>query len=305
MDKPLIGLLCIDRKDGMSQDVCSYIDDKNVKYLEDAGAGVVPIWINRTTDYYEYILSKVNGVLLPGGAVYVNTHDPARLDLTNYCVSASLIIIRIAEKMHKKGVKLPIWGTCLGFQLLVLYTTNMADTPFGTDVRDKCEFMNCFLAVEFLPDFRDSRLFAELPVEVESIMKNKPFGHHRHKYCVSLKTAKSFNDVWHILAKNEDTKGLEFASIIEHRRYSFFGTQFHPESECSPKCSKVKEYLSRFFVDQCRSCGNRFESDEEARRHLIQNFPTTISGQCNIRVFGESIDYPHQESLQTLPTNLL
>lgn len=44
MDKPLIGLLCIDRKDGMSQDVCSYIDDKNVKYLEDAGAGVVPIW---------------------------------------------------------------------------------------------------------------------------------------------------------------------------------------------------------------------------------------------------------------------
>lgn len=44
MDKPLVGLLCIDRKDSMSQDICSYIDDKYVKYLEDAGAGVVPIW---------------------------------------------------------------------------------------------------------------------------------------------------------------------------------------------------------------------------------------------------------------------
>lgn len=103
--------------------------------------------------------------------------------------------------------------------------------------------------------------------------------------------------MWHILAKNKDAKGLEFASIIEHRRYPFFGSQFHPESECSPECSKVKEYLSRFFVDQCRSCSNRFESDEEERRHLIQNFPAIISGKCSVRVFGESADYPQKESL--------
>ncbi|XP_049313877.1 gamma-glutamyl hydrolase [Bactrocera dorsalis] len=305
MNKPLIGLLCIDRKDSMSPDICSYIDEKNVKYLEDAGAGVVPIWINRTADYYEDILSKVNGVLLPGGAVYVNEHDPARLDLTNYCVTATLNIIRIAEKLHKKGINLPIWGTCLGFQLLVLYTTHLADAPYGTDVRDKCEFMNCFLSVEFSSDFRDSRLFADLPVEIESIMKNKPFGHHRHRYCVSLKTAESFNDVWHILAKNEDAKGLEFASIIEHRRYPFFGSQFHPESECSPECNKVKEFLARFFVDQCRSCGNRFESDKDERRHLIQNFPVTISGKSTVRVFGDSVDYRKNENLQIFPLKSL
>lgn len=88
---------------------------------------------------------------MPGGAVYVNEYYPVSLDLTNYCVSATLNIIRIAEKLHTKGIDLPIWGTCLGFQLLVLYTTNMSEKAYGTDVRDKCESMDYFLSVEFLP----------------------------------------------------------------------------------------------------------------------------------------------------------
>uniref|UniRef100_A0A0A1XRN7 folate gamma-glutamyl hydrolase n=1 Tax=Zeugodacus cucurbitae TaxID=28588 RepID=A0A0A1XRN7_ZEUCU len=292
MEKPLIGLMCMDRKDRMSPDVCSYIDDKYVKYLENAGAGVVPIWINRNPEYYEYILSKVNGVLLPGGAVYVNEHDPGRLDLTNYCVNATRNIIRVAEKLHKKDIELPIWGTYLGFQLLVVYTTKMAEATFGTDIRDKCESMDCNLPVEFLPDFRKSRFFADLPDEVKISMEQEPFGHHRHKYCVSLKTAESFVDVWHILAKNKDAKGLEFASIIEHRKYPFFGTQFHPESQCSQECSKIIEYLSKFFVDQCRRNSNRFQSDEEQKRHLIQNFPVTVNG--SLRLFDESADYPRK-----------
>ncbi|XP_067644014.1 mucin-2-like isoform X2 [Eurosta solidaginis] len=186
LSKPLIGVLCMDRKDGMSTQKFCYIDDKYVEYLEVGGAEVVPIWINKDLEYYEYILNRVNGVLIPGGAVFVNEHDPARLELTNYCVSATYTIIKIAIRKNEQNVYLPIWGTCLGMQLLVLYTTAMRYTEYGTDPRESCEYMNCYLPVKFLPDFRESRMFRNFPAEIEVAMRNEPFGPHRHKYCVSI-----------------------------------------------------------------------------------------------------------------------
>ncbi|XP_054732884.1 gamma-glutamyl hydrolase-like isoform X1 [Anastrepha obliqua] len=286
---PFIGLLCMDRKDGMKKEICSYIDSKYVEYLVAGGAKVVPIWNNKDLEYYYDVLNKVNGVLLPGGAVYVNEHDPSRLDLTNYYVRATEIIIRIAKEKFDKGIHLPIWGTCLGFQLLVLYTTETAATTYGTDPRDKCQPMNCDLKVEFLPDFRDSRLFAHLPPELEIIMRNEPFGRHRHRYCWTTESCKSFND-WQILAKNTDGNGTEFASIMEHRRYPFYGSQFHPESDCPEHCLKVREYLAKFFVDDSGRYSNRFVN---AERYEIHNFPK-IAGKGNdqIYAFGESPDYP-------------
>ncbi|XP_004525792.1 gamma-glutamyl hydrolase [Ceratitis capitata] len=290
--KPFVGVLCIDRAKEMSRGISSYIDNEYVEYLEAAGAEVVPIWIDKSLDYYEDILSKVNGVLLPGGAVFVNENDPARLELTNHCVTAARIIIEIAKKKHNEGIHLPVWGTCLGFQLLIMYTTDMANTAYGRDPREKCQYMNCYLPVEFLPDFRESRLLAKLSAELQRKMKIEPFGNHRHMYCVSIEFCKTINDDWHVLAKNKDGHGLEFASIMEHRRYYFFGTQFHPESHCSPQCQPVKDYLSNFFVNQCRLCKNRFGNIDDAKRHLIRNFPITSEGKRHARVFSELTDYP-------------
>ncbi|XP_017479421.1 PREDICTED: gamma-glutamyl hydrolase-like isoform X1 [Rhagoletis zephyria] len=290
--KPLIGILCMDRKNTMREDICSYIDNSYVEYLEAGGAQVAPIWINKGPEYYNYMLNRINGILLPGGAVFVNEHDPARLELTNNCVRAVDMIIRIAKEKYKEGIHLPVWGTCLGFQLLILYTTSLATTTYGTDPREKCKYMECLLPVDFLPDFRDSKLFAHLPHELETIMRNEPFGHHRHKYCWTIELCKSFADDWHVLAQNSDGNGTEFASIVEHRKYPFFGTQFHPESDCPEHCIKVRGYLAKFFVDECRRCSNRFENAEEERRHLIQNFPVEYEENKNIRAFGGCPDYP-------------
>jgi gamma-glutamyl hydrolase len=46
-----------------------FIAASYVKWVESGAARVVPIWIGRDQKYYEEIMSKINGVLLPGGNV--------------------------------------------------------------------------------------------------------------------------------------------------------------------------------------------------------------------------------------------
>lgn len=49
----------------------SYISASYVKYIESAGAQVVPVLINQTTDYYEMLFASLNGILIPGGAASI------------------------------------------------------------------------------------------------------------------------------------------------------------------------------------------------------------------------------------------
>nr|XP_046195001.1 gamma-glutamyl hydrolase-like isoform X1 [Oncorhynchus gorbuscha] len=57
----------------------SYIAASYIKYLESAGARVVPIRINRTDEEYEKIFNSINRLLLPGGGVDLQTSQFSRL----------------------------------------------------------------------------------------------------------------------------------------------------------------------------------------------------------------------------------
>nr|XP_046195008.1 gamma-glutamyl hydrolase-like isoform X2 [Oncorhynchus gorbuscha] len=54
----------------------SYIAASYIKYLESAGARVVPI---RTDEEYEKIFNSINRLLLPGGGVDLQTSQFSRL----------------------------------------------------------------------------------------------------------------------------------------------------------------------------------------------------------------------------------
>ena len=45
----------------------SYIGSAYIKYIEAAGARVVPVLINQPMEYYEIIFNSINGLLFPGG----------------------------------------------------------------------------------------------------------------------------------------------------------------------------------------------------------------------------------------------
>ena len=69
--RPIIGILAQELPNSLqeSYNETSYIGAAYVKYIEAAGARVVPILINQGDEYYELMFNSTNGLLIPGGAV--------------------------------------------------------------------------------------------------------------------------------------------------------------------------------------------------------------------------------------------
>ena len=70
-DRPIIGILAQECQPYFSEELCStsYIAASYVKYIESAGARVVPVLINQPGEYYQTIFDSTNGLLIPGGDV--------------------------------------------------------------------------------------------------------------------------------------------------------------------------------------------------------------------------------------------
>jgi gamma-glutamyl hydrolase len=92
-------------------------------------------------------------------------------------------IYDIAKEMNEAGHYFPLWGTCLGFELLAYLSAN------NTEIRAKCNSNSQALPLEFKEDFRSSRLFAEAPESIINILKNEPVTANFHSYCITEKVS--------------------------------------------------------------------------------------------------------------------
>lgn len=79
-------------------------------------------------------MGKINGILLPGGATYFNN--------TNGYADAGRHIYDIAIEMNDNGDYFPIFGTCLGMELLAVLSA-------GEDNRSICWSQKQTLPLEF------------------------------------------------------------------------------------------------------------------------------------------------------------
>ena len=70
-NRPIIGILAQECMPYFSAEICdtSYIAASYVKFIESAGARVVPVLINQPEEYYRTIFNSTNGLLFPGGDV--------------------------------------------------------------------------------------------------------------------------------------------------------------------------------------------------------------------------------------------
>eukprot|EP00099_Drosophila_melanogaster_P027674 NP_730120.1 lethal (3) 72Dr [Drosophila melanogaster] len=320
---PTVGVMCIDIATQLQQNFSgayhSYLAASYVKFLEASGAHVVPIWIGRERAYYALMMSQLNGILLPGGAVFIDEADrQANPDVTSDCVRSAELIYQLAmernmraKKLDDRGAYFPVWGTCLGFQLILIHA---AEAP---NVRIACQPMREAMPVTLTDDYQQSQLLGSLPKSVADEMEKHPFACHQHRYCITKESLESYGLAkdWHPLATQKDTSGLEFITIVEHRRFPIFGCQFHPEraafeqlfnspDKCYMAHSRMGIDLSQIFgsrfVDFCRRNNNQFESDKLKTRHLIWNWQPVFSGkfkgsnwqQCYL--FEKNVDYSEE-----------
>lgn len=91
------------------------------------------------------------------------------------------MIYDIAKEMNEQGSYFPLWGTCLGFELLTYLSAD------GREHRAHCSSQNQALPLEFKDDFKSSRMFKSASDEIVKVLKSEAVTPNFHQYCVTEK----------------------------------------------------------------------------------------------------------------------
>jgi len=255
-DRPVIGVLTQPSLTELNQWGSSYIAASYVKYLEAAGAQVVPIFHNWTTSELDYAYEQLDGALFPGG-------DAAVGPTTALFRTASHIYNRAIDDWQN-GVQFTIFAHCLGFELLCLITSG------NPNLLDKFDASNFSVPLSYTSLAANSRLFRAQTArsrEVAGILGTQNVTYNSHHYGVSpsrFSNGTKLDAFYDVLSVNDDRNGRTFVSTIEARDYPIYGLQWHPEKatmEWDPTLAinhshdsvVANQHMASFFVAQCRN----------------------------------------------------
>ncbi|XP_078691469.1 gamma-glutamyl hydrolase-like isoform X1 [Branchiostoma floridae x Branchiostoma belcheri] len=285
-DRPIIGVLAQAAYGAKAKFGKTYIPASYIKYLESAGARVVPIRVNLSTAEYTKLFNSLNGVLYPGGAVDMFT--------SGYAKSAK-IFYDLAIKAFDQGDYFPVWGTCMGFEELTALTS-------GRNVLANCKGTeNRSYKLNFTPDYMSSRMYGKVPVDILTDLATLPLTSNFHQYCLTPQNVTNnakLKNFYKILSTNTDDNGLEFVSSMEAVKYPVYGVQWHPEKNNfefgsflnithSDAATRVSQAMANFFISEARRSQHEFPSPEEERAALIYNYTPVYTGNTDTAHFEQ------------------
>ncbi|XP_075936775.1 gamma-glutamyl hydrolase isoform X2 [Anarhichas minor] len=262
-DSPVIGILAQEIRSPKPNQT-AYIAASYVKFLESAGARVVPVMINQTLEEYKKLFNSINGILYPGGSASITSSGYQR---------AAKLFYELAIEANKRGDYFPVWGTCLGYEELTVLTSG----------KNLLSHTNTSGA-------KDSRIFKGFPDELIEDLASEPLTANAHSWSLSLlthNTNEELNSFYKVLSTNTDGT-TEFVSTVEAYDYPIYGTQWHPEKNAfesekpyiphSPSAVKTTFYMAEFFVSEARKNFHRFGSKAEESKALIYNYNPLYAG---------------------------
>jgi len=252
----------------------SYIEWAYVRWLEQSGARVVPIYYNLAPKQVEAIFKKVNGVVFTGGpAKPLSAPAP-------YFKTATHLYQLVKEAYARKEI-VPLWGTCLGIQTISCIAAG------GKDVTGNFPAFDSY-STNFTKEAASSRLFGGLPENLKKDFQSKVQAHWHH-FGVSPEVLATSAPELVPLATTVALNGQTFVAALEGRDgVPVYATQFHPETNQwsnkwksssglpvpvrTPAAIRTVRYLADLFVDQARLNTHKFPSElEESLAVVSQN----------------------------------
>lgn len=279
-DAPVIGIFAQPlAKDPEYQ----YLAASYVKWLESAGARVVPIPYNYPIADMTTLFSRINGLLLPGGGAELPK-------VVSHALS-------LAEEANANGDYFPVWGTCMGFQWVSMHFAR------NHSLLTAHKLQNTSVALDFTGLERKSRLFGGMTADQRGIFSSKALAvtMNNHNWGVSTTSfdrselAKSFR----LLSTNIDVDGGQFVSTIEHATWPVYAVQWHPEKNNfewsrdedgtfheaiahSAEAVWASQQMANFFVNETRNNGHKFPHEEE-HKALIYNYNPTYTADSFVQ----------------------
>tara|TARA_B100000575_G_scaffold294519_1_gene311031 strand:+ start:3424 stop:4425 length:1002 start_codon:yes stop_codon:yes gene_type:complete len=246
----VIGMITVPLSPGKKYfQVCgdSYISTAHVLWLQDAGLEVIPI--PYTTDKHEWYFNQINGLYLPSGGAFAMT----QLDYYNCCKK----FLNLSIEANKKGDYFPIWGGCMGMQQMMIIADGNDNINNFLEKFDS--FNNLNLPLLFTNEGINSRImgistaknkteksyneqFLLYLMSNDVTLNNHMLGLSPHKF----KQSHNLNKSYKIVSYNFDRQGKKFISTIEHKKYPFYGVQWHPER------ARDMDFFSVFFAKEAQ-----------------------------------------------------
>jgi gamma-glutamyl hydrolase len=219
-DRPIIGVFTqpTSSKEGDCGGNCLYIAASYVKYIESAGGRVVPINYYASNDELDSIFSSINGLFFTGGS-------------SSFPKQAQYMYDKVIEA-NKAGDFFPLWGTCMGFQWLMIAqsrNSGILDPKDGSQM----DSYNISMPLDMTATAKSSRMFADAVNNgIYSILENDDVTMNNHHYGIYPSTfaaTDKLKSFFNVLSTNVDREGVEFISTVEGYEYPVYGSQWHPE----------------------------------------------------------------------------
>jgi gamma-glutamyl hydrolase len=274
-DSPIIGILTnpISVYEGYN----TYIMAVYIKFVQQAGARVVPIDMNLSNEELCEMMDSINGLIFPGGHECLVNEDGT---MTGYTQKGKVLLEK-AKELNEQGTHFPVLGVWLGFQMIgVMEAPNKEVLLQGA-----FDSYNFATTIKFKIDPSESKLYKKLPKHLSRALEHTNVTYNAHHDGI-LADAFTNNPELHdyeILTLWKDQKGLEYVSTFEHKKYPIFAYQSHPEKapfvffkqRVIPHCTEaieLSQYYGNYFVNEAKKNAHTFSDYEKERSLMIENF---------------------------------
>ena len=218
----------------------SYITISYLHWIEMSGEQAIFIPYDIKEKELDILLSRIQGIVWVGGNIEnskFHTHKQYNtlIDTLFYCY-------QYAITENDKGNYYPIWGTCLGFDILLMFAKHLpylkeSLIPFPLYGYYPCTFTST-----------NTKLKKWFPTQLRQQMK-KTCVFHNHIY-----GNKTVPDTVDIVSMHDN-----FINMIEFKQYPFYGVQFHPEKPPNDLGIQVSRQFSLFFKNECNKNKNKWK----------------------------------------------
>ena len=270
-DRPVIAVVSqpYDEEDASKG---SFIAAYYATFLESAGARVVPLVYDQPDAALQRLLGAVNGVLFTGGGLSLAAG-------TRYFQTAEKIFAAATKLWDTQREPLPLWGTCMGFQLLCILASGGNHSVL---VEHAFDSIDVAWPLVFTAAADTSFLFADVPASARGAAQdvrdaaarlNVTFNwHHDGVEPAAWDANDALAQRLAVLTTNTDRQGRPFVSTVEGRGgRPLYGTQWHPErpgfcwgaGEHAPHTEEaiaVGNWMARRFVARARESSHSFGS---------------------------------------------
>lgn len=269
-DRVLIGILTQPRNETHDYTMAAY-----VKFIEQSGARAVRVNWRLPDDELVSLISKINGVLFPGGSTSLSHEDGS---LSDYSMKGKVILDK-AKEMNDKGIHFPVWAVCLGFEEIA-----QIEAPYNDTIQSGFESYNYANNVTFVTDVSKSKMLSQMPAYLVNAIQKENITFNSHHKGIKPETFTKYKGLkeYQVLGVAYDNNGVEYTSIYEHKKYPIYAHQYHPEKNAfifSPNlvvphtlnAILLGQFYSNFFVQEAKKNMNKFDSYEEEFAHMIEN----------------------------------